>query len=49
MKVYITDSRLVFGTYEIPSAHTYGADALLEQIAMHVEIDTLGSRQIYIK
>jgi hypothetical protein len=28
---------------------TYGADALLEQIAMHVEIDTLGSRQRYIK
>ena len=28
---------------------TYGADALFEQIAMHVEIDTLGSRQRYVK
>ena len=116
MKVYITDSRLVFGTYEIPSAQYFiewnkpvgdsptkfrlrsvnngsvlltenflnitdctdingnyytgyddfilaigsffvraltvfegELDALLEQIAMHVEIDTLGSRQRYIK
>lgn len=28
---------------------TYGADALLEQIAIHIPIDTLGSRQRYIK
>ena len=28
---------------------TYAGDALFEQIAMHVEIDTLGSCQRYIK
>lgn len=28
---------------------TYGADALFEQIALHIQCDTLGSRQRYVK
>jgi hypothetical protein len=32
-----------------PADDTYGSDALLEQISLHVPCDTLGSRQIYVK
>jgi hypothetical protein len=28
---------------------TYGADVLLEQISLHVPVDTAGSRQVYVK
>ena len=28
---------------------TYAADVILEQVALHIKVDTLGSRQIYIK
>lgn len=28
---------------------TYNADAILEKVAMHVPVDTLGSRQMYVK
>lgn len=31
------------------SEDTYVADALLEQVALHIPVDTLGSRQIYTK
>ena len=43
--------KIGFNIKRIPSdgEDTYVADALLEQVALHVPVDTLGSRQIYTK
>jgi len=41
--------KIGFNIRRTPTTDTYGADALLEQISLHVPCDTLGSRQIYVK
>lgn len=41
--------KIGFNLRRTPTTDTYGADALLEQIALHIPCDTAGSRQIYIK
>lgn len=41
--------KIGFNLRRTPTTDTYGADALLEQIALHIPCDTNGSRQIYIK
>lgn len=48
---FIIGGKIGFNLRRTPNgvADTYAADALLEQIALHIPIDTLGSRQRYIK
>lgn len=48
---YGIGDKIGFNIRRTPSdaADTYGADALLEQVALHIPVDTLGSRQIYVK
>jgi hypothetical protein len=43
--------KIGFNLRRTPSdaADTYSGDALLEQVALHVPVDTLGSRQLYVK
>jgi len=41
--------KIGFNIRRTPTADTYGADALLEQVALHIPCDTNGSRQIYVK
>ena len=41
--------KIGFNIRRSPSTDTYSADALLEQIALHIPCDTNGSRQIYAK
>jgi hypothetical protein len=41
--------KIGFNIRRSPSTDTFGADALLEQVALHVPVDGLGSRQIYVK
>lgn len=48
---YVLGDKILFTLRRTPSGalDTYTGDAILEQIALHVPVDTLGSRQIYIK
>lgn len=41
--------KIGFNIRRTPTTDSYGGDALLEQVAIHVPCDTQGSRQIYIK
>lgn len=41
--------KIGFNLRRTPTTDTYGADALLEQIALHIPCDTMGSRQLYVK
>lgn len=48
---YSLGDKIGFNIRRTPSdsQDNYGADVFLEQISLHVPIDTLGSRQLYIK
>lgn len=48
---YNIGDKILFTLRRTPSGanDTYTGDAILEQIALHTPVDTLGSRQIYIK
>ena len=48
---YNVGGKIGFNIRRTPSdvGDTYGADVYLEQIALHVPTDTMGSRQIYVK
>lgn len=41
--------KIGFNIRRTPTTDTYSGDALLEQIALHVPCDTMGSRQPYVK
>jgi hypothetical protein len=41
--------KIGFNIRRSPTTDTYGSDALLEQVAIHVPCDTNGSREIYVK
>lgn len=48
---YTLGDKIGFNLRRTPSdsEDTYGSDALFEQVALHIPVDTLGSRQIYVK
>ncbi len=41
--------KIGFNIRRSPTTDSYGADVLLEQVALHIPCDTNGSREIYIK
>jgi len=51
IKRYTLGDKIRFNLRRSPAdtEDTYAADIIFEQIAMHVQIDTLGSRQRYTK
>jgi hypothetical protein len=48
---YLIGQKIGFNIRRTPNdaQDTYGADAILEQVALHIPVDTAGSRQRYVK